>query len=754
MVTCNGRLGVLYLLLVLPNIGERTTLAAALDPFGSGPGGADTPSQKVADKGPLIPQVQFTNNDISMAFQIISDATGWSIFPTSDTTKAKVSLWAKNISAADLLDKVIAMAGLTYHRDGDIIMVMTYEEYMEYYGLAKKILVLKYADANAIAGVIGPFLTKRGKCVVHKQTNSIVLYEADANLQLMSRIVESLDSPSDQVTIEVIDIKYADAEAIAKALKEILADKKSNEQNRGASEMVASPSSPSETTAQPAKPDDNNIPLTTDATVDAYAIGRTNQVILKGNKHHVAKALALIEQLDRYIESTTVTYPLSYVDVVEVFEGIRQALQVSGRFNIGGDKDKGIPVGVTMLEKTNTILLIAPPSAHRIIASVIQSVDIPAPYESGIIRVYKLDNADVDEVAATVRELIDRDKADSKSRDLAAVSIPEPGKAQVGQEATKLTKTSELTNQVEGCVSVSKSTNSVIIQAPARVHREMEKLIAELDKRRKQVSIKAMIVEVTTTDDLTMGAELSYTENNKVVFTPFGLSMIDPNSGVREVIVGPGGTAAILPPDRFRAVVEALQSNGNINVKSAPQLLVNDNAVGTINSIDEEPIKQVNASNTVATTSFAGFVEAGTQFVLTPHISEEGYLRVEYQIILNAFGAPSTDPSIPPARRTNKIASEATIPNGSTIVVGGLQTIDEKNIIDKVPVLGDIPLVGQAFRKTVVRKRHKNVYLFLTPSVMERDDFSDLKGASKEALDEIDNRENNSSSSTTDRPEK
>jgi len=129
-------------------------------------------------------------------------------------------------------------------------------------------------------------------------------------------------------------------------------------------------------------------------------------------------------------------------------------------------------------------------------------------------------------------------------------------------------------------------------------------------------------------------------------------------------------------------------------------------------------------------------VTAGTQFFVTPHISESDYLRVEYQIMLNSFGEQA-DPELPPARSTSTIQSEATVPDGSTIVVGGIQASSESESVDKVPLLGDIPLVGLAFRNTVIRKQYITTYLFITTTIMKSEDFGDLEEVSKKALEKV-----------------
>jgi len=77
------------------------------------------------------------------------------------------------------------------------------------------------------------------------------------------------------------------------------------------------------------------------------------------------------------------------------------------------------------------------------------------------------------------------------------------------------------------------------------------------------------------------------------------------------------------------------------------------------------------------------------------------------------------------------------VPDGSTIVVGGIQASSESESIDKVPLLGDIPLIGLAFRNTIIRKQYITTYLFITTTIMKSEDFSDLEEVSEKALDKV-----------------
>ena len=745
----NNTFVLVVILLVASPIVSEESITVDFNPFEPNETNALSESQNVIDQSPVISQIAFEDIEISNVFQIISDATGWSIFTTAEVSRAKVSLWTKDITAKNLFETVVTLAGFIYHREGDVITVLTYDEYMQFYGLAKKVVPLKHVSAESIGVVIKSFLSKLGKSVIHTQTNTLVLFESDANLETIVSIIEQLDIPAEAETIlEVVDLNYMDAEVLAETLQKVFSDEEPKDNPRIIQEekRTSEYSSDRITESKLIKPKliKEDTLFTPQSQVGIYAVGRTNQLIVKALQSDMEELKKLVEKLDTYVEPTTKSYHFSYVDAAEIYNGLEEILDIptrTGRYSRAGGQTRqegGRPGGITLVTKTNSILLTAPPSVHRIMTSIVKSIDVPGMYEAGMIQVYKLENADVDEVATAIRELIEtRDRQEEKSGEPKYKGEAEaPASRPQTPDTLELEKTEEYVPQIEAKVAVSKSTNSVIIQATAREHRELEKLINELDRRRKQVLIKAVIVEVTTKDDMDLGIELDYFEGDLLAFTSFGLSTIDPATGVRDVVVSPGGTAAVLRPNKAQAILKALQGKDNVRIESAPQILVNDNAVGTILSIAEEPTRQTNQGETTTTTSFGEYVTAGTQFFVTPHISESDYLRVEYQIMLNSFGEQA-DPELPPSRSTSNIQSEATVPDGSTIVVGGIQASSESESVDKVPLLGDIPLIGLAFRNTVIRKQHITTYLFITTTIMKSEDFGDLEEVSKKALEEV-----------------
>jgi type II secretory pathway component GspD/PulD (secretin) len=128
----------------------------------------------VAGIGPTIARVQFHDDELSLVFQVISDATGWSIFPGAKVT-GKVTIYARDIAAGDLLETAVRMAGFVYVKRGGIVSVMTYEDYMLYYGVVKRTFTLRHREAGQVAAVLTPFVTVRGKLIPDPESRVLVV---------------------------------------------------------------------------------------------------------------------------------------------------------------------------------------------------------------------------------------------------------------------------------------------------------------------------------------------------------------------------------------------------------------------------------------------------------------------------------------------------------------------------------------------------------------------------------------------------
>lgn len=270
--------------------------------------------------------------------------------------------------------------------------------------------------------------------------------------------------------------------------------------------------------------------------------------------------------------------------------------------------------------------------------------------------------------------------------------------------------------------------NQVIVKAPIKQQDELAKLIDRLDRRRAQVYIQAYIVAVTDNEDFTLGFETQIQAGQFGLDTDFQLGTRGTGGNFQSPklpALGLGGlTAAVIKSDYVPIIINASQTNSDVRILSSPQLLVNDNEEAEIVSIDEEPYTEVTNDGGVSQEGFAGFAEAGTTLRVTPSISDGGFLRLEYYVELSNF----TDTvGSPPPRATRKVTGKATIPSDATIVVGGLEVEDIRNSIAKIPLIGDIPLIGELFKRTDKVNNKAKLYVFLTPRIMTDPNFNDLK---------------------------
>ena len=701
------------------------------------------------DQSPIIDAVSFTNTDITDIFQIINARTQWSIFPTDKVSKTKISFYAQDITAKNLLDTIVKMSGFIYHQDGNIITVMTYEEYAQFFGLSKKVVTLKYGEADSIATVIKAYQSQLGESVVHVETNSIVIYETEASLETILKIIEELDVITETGSvIKVLDIVYMDVEELANTLQSMFGQDKNERRNSKTRNDKNDKKITDERISSSEVFGDDVFSIPNSEEIGVYTLSSSNKLIVKAPRKIMEEIEKLVETLDIFMEPITKTYQLTYIDAADIYQDLENILDIrTGSSLYGGRSSRtgGIssrsqgnrPGGLTLIEKTNSILVTGQPSVHRVMESIIKEVDVRSNYETGQIQIYKIDNADIEEIAGVVKELLETKQTKEDGTGESKFINQSPKDNINTNEAIGIAETEEYIPQIEARIAVSSSTNSIIIRATARQHHELGMLIDKLDERRDQVEVQAMIVEVSTNEDLDFGVELDDFQGETFAFTSFGLSTIDPSTGLREVVASPGGTAAVLHPHTVQAIIHALQGNDNIRIESQPRLLVNDNAVGAIESVAEQPTRQINQGQTTTTTSFGEYVTAGTQFYVTPHISDDSkYLRLEYQLLLNSFGEQA-DPELPPTRNTSKIQGETTVPNGSTIILGGIQSKQETESIDKVPFIGDIPFIGLLFKKTAIRKQYITSYLFVTTTVFENEDFGDLIKVSDKALNEV-----------------
>jgi general secretion pathway protein D len=279
------------------------------------------------------------------------------------------------------------------------------------------------------------------------------------------------------------------------------------------------------------------------------------------------------------------------------------------------------------------------------------------------------------------------------------------------------------------------ATNRLLAMGTAQQLEQLERLIRELDQREPQVLIEATALSISESDARALGVELQkFGSNEQTLYSLgslFGLGGVGPLEPSLPALQSSGGSALVLDPGSYSILVRALESVQDGRSLASPKLLVSNYQTAELYSVLQTPFQSTNASTTVATTSFGGTQDAGTQIQVTPRITQGEELQLEYSISVSSFVGESADPALPPPRQETKLKSSANIPDGFAIILGGLEIETLGTARSQVPWLGSIPLLGELFASQTRSTEKSRFFVFLKVSILRTSSFEDLRQISE-----------------------
>jgi type II secretory pathway component GspD/PulD (secretin) len=607
--------------------------------------------------------------------------------------------------------------------------------------IVSQMFTLEHITVEAGQRTIEPFLSKPGGNVfVLPEQNLLIVTDYAVTLKRVAELLAMVDRPGPRPTMQFVPVEHLQASELARRVTELLKQKRS---------LIAA--------------DERQAGMKTVITHE----DRTNQIVLITAGEEDPEALALIRALDIPSDAVTRKYYLQYVSPDRINQLVQKLISTEERktqYKSAIDAESGL------------LIVSAPLRIHEQIESLAEQLDVAeTTTQQSHIQFYKLMNTTAMDVLATIRSMegtgIDlgllakmeggsADAADGfvgPNRPPPAVGepLPEPPAYKPSEDnENKDDKVAEGDGEVsrstktkDAVITADEKTNTIIVVAPPPVQRLYERLIKVLDKRQPQVLIEVTLVTIDTSGGRSFGVEISRKNergtseiggqevtNSELMFSSFGLSEIDQDTGVLTLRPGIGFNGVMVSVDAFNMVIRALATDGDARVLSAPRVLVNDNATATLSSVSEAPFSSVNASSTVSTTSFGGYASAGTTVSVTPHISQDNYLQLEYSITLNSFSGEASG-DLPPPRQTNNLNSEVTIPDGHAIIVGGLTRKDESRTAKRLPWIGELPVLEYIFGSHSKNESQSTLFAFIRPIILRDDEFEDLKYLSARDLE-------------------
>jgi len=454
-----------------------------------------------------------------------------------------------------------------------------------------------------------------------------------------------------------------------------------------------------------------------------------NVIMLTGTAAVVNRLVQIIERVDKAGDQDVQIISLKYAsagEMVRIIEAMNKSTQGKGT----GTPTFLIPK-IVADERTNSVIVSGEVKARERVARLVSRLDSELE-SNGNTRVYHLKYAKSEDMVKVLQGVSESIEADSSS----------------ASSSSKKSKTRNVS------IDAHEDTNTLVITAQPDMLRSLEAVIRQLDIRRAQVLIEAIIVEVFEGDGVNLGVQWYHESGAMSQFTN-GVTPISSIAAAAEAAKSTPGTlgstvtsesgAVTVNPDQadvdgdysladqvlgsvsgtlfgivkndWGAIIQAVSSDTNSNLLSTPSITTLDNEEAYFIVGQEVPIITGSATGTNNSNPFQTVErqEIGIKLKVTPQINEGSGVQLTIeQEVSSVSGATGVDISI----NKREIKTTVMADDGATVILGGLIDEDVQESVQKVPLLGDIPIIGHLFKSTSNTKRKRNLMVFLRPTIV------------------------------------
>lgn len=594
-------------------------------------------------------------------------------------------------------------------------------------GFTSLVMAPKYRSAKDMAEAIKPMLTKGvGSATPLGASRLLLVSDYTGRLVEIQNLIDRLDAPTDDMVTEEIDLSHAAPHSVVAMVMQIINKRDAVAGDRFPGEILVSPNG--------------------------------TGVIVVTPRIHANEWRGLVARFDRTEGLEVRNYVPRVFAVRDVARLVDDSLRLVGSRDQRGASEHAIRVVVDDL--TGTLVITATPSQHAQIATIMDRLDS----SDGLaypMRSYPIRNRPAQDMQSTLSGLISAGALDvagdspvrdavrngSEQRTLRDIQSPNLISAPPPTGDGDITPdTGTGSHRARGSspaphsnarlrLAVDEATNTLIAIGEPRLLSQLDNLITMLDVRQPQVMLEAVFVSITDSEALNLGIELERLGNLNgaayKVASLFGLSTSA--NGTRAVADSAGFTGLILDPGEFTVVVKALQAINDGRSLSNPKVLVANNEQARFSSVLQQPFVRTDTTSNTATSSFGGSDSAGTTISVRPQIAQGDHLVLTYSINISSFVGTPAAAGLPPPKQQNSVDSVATIPDGYAVVVGGLELESQSTSTSQVPLLGDIPVLGELFKNRSIGRTRNRFFVFIRASVLRNSSFEDLKYISAKA---------------------
>lgn len=511
-----------------------------------------------------------------------------------------------------------------------------------------------------------------------------------------------------------------------------------------------------------------------------------NAVIVADFADNVARIRALVGQIDRD-RSITRVVSLKNAGAREIAASLTQ-LAAAGQGGEGGARNA---VSVVAIDSSNAVALRGEASAVQKLAETVIDLDRRAAAGADV-RVIFLAHADAEKLLPVLQQLVGQTPTATTSSNASGASggfrsANQAGAGQNGQANTPqfATPTSSPASasptgiipgatigRGQAVIARYEGANAIIIAAPADVQRQLGEVIRQLDTRREQVLVEAIIVEISDVAAKRLGVQflLSGTGGSNIPFSVTNYSNAAPNlltvagavagekfdsgststkalrdAAVSTLLAATGGSFGFggnLGNNAiFGFVINAVKADTASNILSTPSIMTLDNQQARILVGQDVPITTGEALSNNFDNAFRTIQRqnVGIQLDVRPQINAGGTIKLQLRQEVSSVAGPVSSSSPEIVINKREISTTVTVDDGQIIALGGLIDENERRTIEKVPILGDIPGLGLLFRSKSRNRTKTNLMVFIRPTIVKS--ASDAQRLAAERYDYVRNAE-------------
>lgn len=439
----------------------------------------------------------------------------------------------------------------------------------------------------------------------------------------------------------------------------------------------------------------------------------SNVLLMTGRAGVIQRLMTIVERVDQTGDRNVTSIPLSYASSTEVVKMVNELNKMDEKSALPGM----LTANVVADERTNSVLVRGEPNSRQRVIDMVKQLDRQQAVQGNtkVIYLKYAKAADLVEVLTGVGDSIQTDQQNALPALRKDISI-----------------------------KAHEQTNSLIVNAAPDIMRDLEQVIAQLDIRRPQVLVEAIIAEVQDADGMNLGVQWANKNAGVTQFTNTGLPITTMMAGADQfrrdgtlgtaattALGGFNGIAAGFYQGNWGMLMTALSSNSKNDILATPSIVTLDNMEATFNVGQEVPV--LAGSQTTSGDNVFQTVErktVGIKLKVKPQINEGDsvLLEIEQEVSSVADAASSSSTNLGATFNTRTVNNAVLVSSGDTVVVGGLLDKSTNESANKVPLLGDIPVLGYLFRSNSTETKKRNLMLFIRPSIIR--DRSQYQSAS------------------------